>query len=88
MSSISAKEVFNNLKCINNSDFENSKNITLDFSNIENMDLHAITSLLNIQKVAILNNKSLSLENVNPNVEQVLDVIGLKSKMTNPISEK
>ena len=88
MSLISAKEVFNNIRCINNSDFENSKNITLDFSSVENMDLKSITALLNLQKVAILNNKSLSLENVNPSVEQVLDVIGLKSKMTNPISER
>ena len=88
MQTLRAKDVLENINCINSSEFECSQNIVLDFENVENIDLKAITALLNIQKVAILNNKSLSLKNLKPNVEKTLDVIGLNKKITNPILRK
>lgn len=92
MQVLRATEVFKNIRNIDNSEFEKSGNIVLDFSNIENIDLKAITTLLNIQKVALLNNKSLSISNVNPNVSKMLDVTGLNKTFanvaTNPITKR
>lgn len=92
MQVIRAAELFKSIKNIDSNEFEQSKNINLDFSNIESIDLKAITVLLNIQKVALLNNKSLSITNVNPNVGKVLDVTGLNKTFanvaTNPIRRK
>ena len=89
MQILRATEVFNNIRNIDNGEFEESGNIVLDFSNIETIDMKGITSLLNIQKVALLNNKSLSISNVNPNVNKMLDVTGLSKTFanlsTNPI---
>ena len=92
MQMIKASELFNNINSIDNKEFEKSKNINLDFSNIESIDLKAIKVLLDIQKVAILNNKTLSVTNVSPNVGQMLDVTGLNKTFanlaTNPITRK
>ncbi len=92
MQIIRASELFNNIGNINNTEFENSKSITLDFSNIESIDLKAVTTLLNIQKVALLNNKSISISNVNPSVGRMLDVTGLNKTFanvsTNPITRR
>ena len=92
MQVLRASEVFKSIKNIDNYEFEKSGGIVLDFSNIENIDMKAITTLLNIQKVALLNNKSLSISNVNPNVSRTLDVIGLNKTFanvaTNPISRR
>lgn len=92
MQVLRATEIFNNIRNIDNSAFEQSGNIVLDFSNIDNIDLKAITTLLNIQKVALLNNKSLSISNVNPKVSNMLDVTGLNKTFanvaTNPIRRR
>ena len=48
MQVLRATEVFKNIRNIDNAEFEESGNIVLDFSNIENIDLKAITTLLNI----------------------------------------
>ena len=92
MSLINASDVINNIENLNNNDFETSKNIMIDFSNIENIDLKAITALLNLQKIALMNNKSISIQNVNPAVSKILDVTGLNKTFaniaTNPISGK
>jgi len=92
MQILRATEIFNNIRNIDNSAFEQSGNIVLDFSNIDNIDLKAITTLLNIQKVALLNNKSLSISNVNPKVSNMLDVTGLNKTFanvaTNPIRRR
>lgn len=92
MQVLRASEVFKNIKNIDNGEFEQSGGIVLDFSNIENIDMKAITTLLNIQKVALLNNKTLSISNVNPNVSRMLDVTGLNKTFanvaTNPITRK
>ena len=92
MQVLRASEIFKSIKNIDNTEFEKSGGIVLDFSNIENIDMKAITTLLNIQKVALLNNKSLSISNVNPNVSRMLDVTGLNKTFanvaTNPITRK
>ncbi len=90
MQVLRASELFNNIENIDNLEFENSKNIELDFSNIENIDLKAIKSLLNLQKIALLNNKSLKIRNVNPEVSKLLDLTGLNKTFanvaTNPVT--
>ena len=83
MQVLRATEVFQNIRNIDNNEFEKSGNIVLDFSNIENIDMKAITTLLNIQKVALLNNKSLSISNVKPNVLNMLEVTGLRKTISN-----
>lgn len=92
MQILRASELFNNINNIDSFEFENSKNIELDFTNIESIDLKAIKSLLNLQKVALLNNKSISISNVNPEVGKLLDVTGLNKTFanvaTNPINGK
>lgn len=92
MQVIRASELFKNIQNINNKDFEASKNINLDFTNIDTIDLKAIKVLLDIQKVALLNNKTLSVSNVNENVNQMLDATGLNKTFanlaSNPISRK
>ena len=92
MQIIKASELFKNFKNIDSKEFEQSQNINLDFSNIEAIDLSAIKMLLDVQKVALLNNKTLSVSNVNQNVSQVLDVTGLNKTFanlaTNPITRK
>lgn len=92
MQVLRASEIFKSIKNIDNTEFEQSGDIVLDFSNIENIDMKAITTLLNIQKVALLNNKSLSISNVNPSVSRMLDVTGLNKTFanvaTNPISRR
>ena len=92
MQFVDAIEIFNNIGSIYNKEFETSQNITVDFSNIENIDLKAITTLLNLQKVALLNNKSISIQNVKPAVSKMLDVTGLNKTFaniaTNPITRK
>lgn len=83
MQILNAKDLFNSIKNIDNTEFETSHNIVLDFSNIENIDMKGITTLLNIQKVALLNNKSLSISNVKPNVLNMLEVTGLRKTISN-----
>ncbi len=93
MQVIRASELFQNIKSIDNNEFEQSSNINLDFSNIDYIDLKAVTTLLNIQKVALLNNKAISISNVNPNISKMLDVTGLTKTfanvaVSNPIKRK
>ena len=92
MQFIDASEIFNNIGNLYNKDFETSKNIMVDFSNIENIGLKDITTLLNLQKVALMNNKSISIQNVTPTVKKILDVTGLNKTFanvaTNPITGK
>ena len=92
MQVVSASELFKNIKNIYNAEFETTRNISIDFSGVESIDLKAITTLLNIQKVALLNNKSLSIKNVTPNVGRILDVTGLNrtfdNVVTNPVPRR
>ena len=83
MQVIKATELFKNIKNIDNTEFEKSCDINVDFSNIETIDLKAVEVLLNLQKVALLNNKTLSISNVNPSVSRMLDVTGLNKTFAN-----
>lgn len=92
MQVIKATDLFKDIKTITNFDFERNNDLVLDFANIDNIDLKAITTLLNLQKIAVLNNKSLTIKNVNPNVSKMLDVTGLTKTFanvsTNPILKR
>ncbi len=83
MQILKAIDLFNNINNINNNEFEQSESINLDFSNIEAIDLKAIKVLLDIQKVALLNNKTLSLCNVKPKVKEMLDLTGFNKTFAN-----
>ncbi len=89
MQVLKAFDLFNNIKNIDSVDFDCVNDIDLDFSNVHSIDLNAINVLLNMQKVAVLNNKTLSLSNVCPQVRQMLEVTGIDKtfsrKVTNPI---
>ena len=89
---LKASEIFGNIKSIYTKDFESSKNIDIDFSDIENVDLKAIKTLLDIQKVALLNHKTLALKNVNSEVKNMLDITGVNKTFsnlaTNPVTAR
>lgn len=92
MQILKAAELFKNIINIDNSEFEKAKKINLDFSNIDSIDLTGIKMLLKLQKIALMNNKSLSVINVNPDVNKILDVTGLNKTFdnvsSNPITGK
>ncbi len=92
MQNLKVSELFKNIKSINNIEFETNDGINLDFENIETIDMKAVSTLLNVQKVAVLNNKSLTISNIKPNVSKTLDIIGLNKTfanvVTNPINRK
>ncbi len=83
MQILKVSEIFKNIINIDNTEFEKANKINLDFSNIESIDLTGIKMLLKLQKVALLNNKSLSISNVNPNIDHILDVTGLNKTFDN-----
>lgn len=92
MQILNVEEVFKSIRNIDRAEFEDSENIVLDFANIENIDMKAITTLLNLQKVALMNNKSLSIKNVGNNVKNMLEVTGLNKTFanvaTNPLAKR
>ncbi len=89
MQVLKAFDLFNNINNIDNFDIERVNDIDIDFSNINSIDLKAINALLKMKKVAVLNNKTLSLSNVSPDVSRILEVTGLdktfERNVTNPI---
>ncbi|MDD3238434.1 MAG: hypothetical protein PHV37_10110 [Candidatus Gastranaerophilales bacterium] len=89
MQTIEAKKLFNNRFCIDDISIDSTDEIFIDFSNVTALELRDITTLLDIQKVAILNKKKIKIENVKPEVSQILEITGLyktfANLMTNPI---
>lgn len=63
--------------------------ISIDFSNVDNIELKDIKTLLDIQRIAILNKKRFKIENAKPEILQTLEITGLyktfSNLMTNPI---
>ena len=86
MQIVKASDLFEDISRIYNNDFESAENITLDFSDIENIDFKALKTLLSIQKVAIMNNKSIQIKNVKPKINRMLDVTGLNKTFENVAS--
>lgn len=86
MQVIKAAELFNNINNINIPEFETAKNIEVDFSGIKTIDLKGIKTLLNLQKVALLNKKSIFIKNIEPKIGQILDVTGLNKTFSNVAS--
>ena len=89
MYTIEALKLFNTDCLIEELSIESSDEISLDFSEVSRIELKDITTLLNLQKVAILNKKRIKIENVKPEVLQILEITGLyktfTNMMTNPI---
>lgn len=51
--------------------------ISLDFSNVENICLRDIESLLNLQKIAIFNEIKIRVENMTPSITKLFEQTGL-----------
>ena len=71
MQVLRATEVFKNIRNIDNAEFEESGNIVLDFSNIENIDLIKLTKDLekyNIPNIVISINKPDNITDVYDNL--------------------
>lgn len=89
MQTLKATELFGNISKINNGEFESTSNINIDFSGVDAVDLRTLQRLSEIQKLALLNNKTLSLSNLNPDVQNILDITGVNKTFanlaTNPI---
>ena len=89
MHTIAALKLFNSDVYMDNMSIDAVDEISLDFSDVNNLGLKDITTLLNLQKVAILNKKRIKIENVRPEVRQILEITGLyktfSNMMTNPI---
>lgn len=89
MHTIEASKLFNNNVCVEELSLDTVDEVSLDFSNVGNIELKDITTLLDVQKVVILNKKKIRIENVRPEVLQVLEITGLyktfSNMMTNPI---
>ncbi len=89
MYTVEALKLFNSDGLIDDLSIDAVDEIFLDFSDVSSIELKDIKTLLNLQKVAILNKKRIKIENVKPEVLQILEVTGLYKTftniMTNPI---
>ena len=77
MQIISASKLFGDNTGLDELVFDNEKDLSLDFSNIDRISLNDISIILNLKKLAVLNRKNLKLDNVTKDVMQVLEVTGL-----------
>lgn len=89
LQAIEASKLFSNKYYIDELSIDSSDEISIDFKNVADIELKDVTTLLDIQKVAILNKKRVKMENVRPEVRQILEITGLyktfSSLMSNPI---
>lgn len=89
MQTIEALKLFNSGICMDDLSLDTVDEISIDFANVGGIELKDINTLLDIQKVVILNKKKIRIENVRPEVLQILEITGLyktfSNMMTNPI---
>ncbi len=64
-------------------DFENSDDIEVDFSSIDNIALQDIQNISDIHRVAVLNGKKLYIQNAAPEVMHILAMTGLHKSFFN-----
>ncbi len=83
MQILKVSELVKNTFDINNNEFEEAQEINIDFSNVKSIDFSAVKMILKLQKVALLNNKSLSISNAAPDIKKALDVTGLNKVFEN-----
>ena len=83
MQELKASKLFSNKDCIENIDFDNSEQINIDFSDVSSVNLKDICTLLDMKKVAVLNNKSLYFSNANPKISQMLELTRLNKTVSN-----
>ena len=58
------------------------KEISLDFANVKDICLNDIESLLNLQKIAVLNELKISVENMAPHITEIFEQTGLYKLIT------
>lgn len=88
METIKASELFVNKDVLKNATFGLGKSIDLDFSNVSDIDISNVETLLDIQKIAIFNDNKILMSNLSQNVYEILSQTGLYQTMhhaTNPI---
>lgn len=89
MHKIKASKLLSGNKHIDDLIWDAKDEISIDFSNVENIELKDIKTLLDIQRIAILNKKKFKIENAKPEILRTLEVTGLyktfSNLMTNPI---
>ena len=77
MKTVFAEDLFNNQNNLSKLFSGKEKNIFLDFSKVDNVSINDIQKLLNMNKVAKLNNKNIQLKNVKTNICIFLNKIGI-----------
>lgn len=89
MHRIKALKLLSGNKSIDDLILDSQDEISIDFLNVENIELKDIKTLLDIQRIAILNKKKFRIENAKPEILQTLEITGLyktfSNLMTNPI---
>ena len=78
MKTVFAEDLFNNKNNLSKLFYGKEKNIFLDFSKVDNVSINDIQKLLNMNKVAKLNNKNIQLKNVKTNICIFLNKSGIK----------
>lgn len=56
--------------------------VKLDFSNVDEIGLKDIESLLDLQKMAVFNEIKISVENMKPNISRLFEQTGLYKMLT------
>ena len=89
MNIIFADKLFEDKNLLNTIHIEEENHLTLDFSRVNDFNLNNLYALLNLQKVALLNNAKLNIKNTTPSVGKVLFETGIYKTLngfsTNPI---
>lgn len=77
MNTIFADKLFEDKNFINSINIEPENKLTLDFSRVNEFNLNNLFSLLNLQKLALINNAKLDIKNTTPTVEKILFETGI-----------
>lgn len=77
MQKIYIDKLLHNKNFIRNFMLEASGQISLDFTNVSEIRLEDIQRLLDLQKMAIFNEISLKVENLEPGIGKIFDQTGL-----------
>lgn len=89
MNTIFADKLFEDKRILNTLHFEENKQLNLDFRGVKDFSLNNLYTLLDLQKLALINNAKLKIQNTTPLVEKVLFETGIYKTLegfsTNPI---
>lgn len=89
MFNVDVSQLFKNKTILKNAELKSGDKISLDFAQVDEIKLNDLEALLNIQKIAILNENDFDLVNLKPTVYKTLEQTGIyrtfNPKMSNPI---